>query len=111
MTEPSNPAFSAIWRTGAVNALSTIFTPVSMSPSASISLTFGKHLLVQYHHLQQYLLQLLRVEFKASSIRNLRSLSSVSLAAPTLITATPPANLAKRSCNFSRSKSDSVSSI
>ncbi len=40
MTEPSNPAFSAIWRTGAVNALSTIFTPVSMSPSASISLTF-----------------------------------------------------------------------
>ena len=52
-----------------------------------------------------------RVEFNASSIRNLRSFNSVSLAAPTLITATPPANLAKRSCNFSLSNSESVSSI
>ena len=52
-----------------------------------------------------------RVEFSASSIRSLRSFNSVSEAAPTLITATPPANFAKRSCNFSRSKSESVSSI
>ncbi len=37
----------------------------------------------------------------ASSRRNLRSLISVSVAAPTLMTATPPASLAKRSCNFS----------
>ena len=52
-----------------------------------------------------------RVAFKASSIRYLRSLSSVSVAAPTLMTATPPANFAKRSCNFSRSKSEVVSAI
>ena len=39
------------------------------------------------------------------------SFSSTSVAAPTLITATPPANLAKRSCNFSRSQSESVLSI
>ena len=51
-----------------------------------------------------------RVEFRASSIRNLRSFSSVSVAAPTLITATPPANFASRSCNFSLSKSEVVSS-
>jgi len=43
-------------------------------------------------------------------MRSLRSLSSVSVAAPTLITATPPANLAMRSCNFSLSNSESVSS-
>ena len=47
--------------------------------------------------------------FKASSIRNFFSFNSVSVAAPTLITATPPDNFAKRSCNFSRSKSLVVS--
>ncbi len=52
-----------------------------------------------------------RVAFNASSIRYLRSLSSVSVAAPTLTTATPPVNLARRSCNFSRSKSEVVSAI
>ena len=52
-----------------------------------------------------------RVEFNASSIRSLRSFISVSVAAPTLMTATPPANLARRSCNFSRSNDESVSSI
>ena len=39
----------------------------------------------------------------ASSTRSLRSLTSTSVAPPTLITATPPANFAKRSCNFSLS--------
>ena len=38
-------------------------------------------------------------------------MSSVSVAAPTLTTATPPANFARRSCNFSRSKSEVVFSI
>ena len=33
------------------------------------------------------------------------------MAAPTLITATPPASLASRSCSFSRSQSESVVSI
>ena len=36
------------------------------------------------------------------------SLSSISVAAPTLICATPPESFAKRSCNFSLSKSESV---
>ena len=37
----------------------------------------------------------------ASSKRNFFSRISVSVAAPTFTTATPPANLATRSCNFS----------
>ena len=44
-----------------------------------------------------------RVALRASSIRSLRFLSSVSVGSPTLITATPPASFAIRSCNFSRS--------
>ncbi len=48
---------------------------------------------------------------RASSILNFFSFISVSVAAPTLITATPPANFAKRSWSFSRSKSDVSSSI
>ena len=51
-----------------------------------------------------------RVAFSASSMRSLRFLSSVSVGAPTLITATPPANFAIRSLSFSRSYSESVSS-
>ncbi|MEY3163749.1 MAG: hypothetical protein RI887_573, partial [Actinomycetota bacterium] len=39
----------------------------------------------------------------ASSIRCLRSFNSTSVAAPALITATPPASFARRSCSFSRS--------
>ena len=39
------------------------------------------------------------------------SLSSTSVAAPTFTTATPPASLARRSWSFSRSQSESVSSI
>ena len=39
------------------------------------------------------------------------SLSSTSVAAPTLMTATPPASLARRSWSFSRSQSESVFSI
>ena len=44
-----------------------------------------------------------RVAWSASSTRAFFSLSSLSLAAPTLICATPPASLASRSCSFSRS--------
>ena len=51
------------------------------------------------------------VAAKASSIRSLASCISVSVAAPTRTTATPPASFASLSCNFSRSKSDVVSSI
>ena len=52
-----------------------------------------------------------RVALSASSIRSFISFNSVSVAAPTLITATPPDNFAKRSWSFSRSNSDVVVSI
>ncbi len=52
-----------------------------------------------------------RVADRASSMRCFFSLSSISVAAPTLTTATPPDSLASRSCSFSRSQSESVSSI
>ena len=44
-----------------------------------------------------------RVAFRASSMRSFFSFISVSVAAPTLMTATPPASLASRSCSFSLS--------
>ena len=52
-----------------------------------------------------------RVACSASSTRCFFSFISVSVAAPTLTTATPPASLARRSWSFSRSKSESVVSI
>ena len=47
----------------------------------------------------------------ASSTASLRFFRSVSVAAPTLITATPPDSFASRSSSFSRSQSESVASI
>ena len=49
-----------------------------------------------------------RVACRASSTRAFRSFISVSVAAPTLIWAMPPASLASRSWSFSRSYSLSV---
>ena len=48
------------------------------------------------------------VAFSASSIRSFASFISVSVAAPTRITATPPASFASLSCSFSLSNSDVV---
>ena len=52
-----------------------------------------------------------RVAETASSMRCFFSFSSTSVAAPTLMTHTPPASFARRSCSFSRSQSESVASI
>ena len=52
-----------------------------------------------------------RVALRASSMRCFFSFSSISVAAPTFTIATPPASLARRSWSFSRSQSESVSSI
>ena len=52
-----------------------------------------------------------RVAFSASSRRSFLSFSSTSVAAPTLITATPPASFARRSCSFSLSNWEVVSGI
>ena len=51
------------------------------------------------------------VALSASSMRSFFSFISASVAAPTLMTATPPASLASRSCSFSRSKSEVVVSM
>ena len=47
--------------------------------------------------------KVVRVEFKASSTLSFLSFTSISVAPPTFNTATPPANLASLSCNFSLS--------
>ena len=52
-----------------------------------------------------------RVAEIASSMRCFFSLSSTSVWAPTWMTQTPPASLARRSWSFSRSQSESVRSI
>ena len=52
-----------------------------------------------------------RVACSASSTRCFFSFISVSVAAPTFTTATPPESFARRSWSFSRSKSESVFSI
>ena len=52
-----------------------------------------------------------RVACSASSMRCFFSLSSTSVAAPTLMTATPPDSFARRSWSFSLSKSQSEFSI
>ena len=111
-TEPSKPALVEIARIGASKALRMMETPTSSStlsvltcsragwtsrratpPPATIPSSTAA-----------------RVAWRASSIRDFFSLSSDSVAAPTLRTATPPESLAKRSWSFSRSKSDSVRS-
>ena len=51
------------------------------------------------------------VAARASSIRSFASFISVSVAAPTRITATPPASFASLSCSFSLSKDEVVVSI
>mmetsp|Transcript_14657 Transcript_14657/g.43565 ORF Transcript_14657/g.43565 Transcript_14657/m.43565 type:complete len:209 (-) Transcript_14657:692-1318(-) len=52
-----------------------------------------------------------RVALSASVTRSFFSLTSVSVAPPTLMTATPPESLASRSCSFSFSYSEVVSAI
>ena len=52
-----------------------------------------------------------RAALMASSTRSLRSLTSVSVGAPTRMTATPPDSLARRSSAFSLSQVESVFSI
>ncbi len=112
ITEPSLPALIAIWRTGSSRARLTILIPVCTSPAslkvATSSITSIKAVPPPGTKPSS---TAARVAFKASSIRYLRSFNSVSVAAPTLITATPPANLAKRSWSFSLSNSEVVSAI
>src|SRR6202046_5266251 len=113
MTEPSSPALVAIWRAGACSALRTISTPVFWSSfavrtflSASVARSSATPPPGSTPSSTAA-----RVACIASSTRSLRSFTSTSVAPPTRITATPPASLASRSCSFSRSESEVVSSI
>ena len=112
ITAPSRPALLAMWNRGASSAFMMIFAPVFSSPSreATSSATFldaSIYAVPPPATIPSSTAAL--VAFNASSIRSLHSFISVSVAAPTRITATPPANFARRSCSFSLSNSDVVS--
>ena len=97
-TPPSRPALMEICFRGASIANSTIRAPVASSP---VSVSFARDLpawrsatpppATMPSSTAAFALR------TASSMRCLRSLSSTSVAAPALITATPPASLARRS--------------
>ena len=93
---------------GSSRALATICTPTFSSPSVLFSraVTAGMTLtkMVPPPGTMPSSTAAL-VAFSASSMRSFFSFISVSVAAPTLMTATPPASLARRSCSFSRSYS------
>jgi len=99
-TLPSKPAFSAICLTGSSSALTMIEAPVFSSPESvsTYALTAG----IEFARAVPPPATIpsstaALVAFKASSILSFLSLSSVSVAAPTWITATPPASLASLS--------------
>src|SRR5262249_40820462 len=112
-TDPSSPAFSASWRSGSSSALSTIRAPVCWSslraPSTLTALAACSSAIPPPGTMPSS--SAARVAWSASSTRCFFSFISVSVAAPTLTTATPPESLARRSWSFSRSKSESVFSI
>ncbi|CAB4642012.1 unannotated protein [freshwater metagenome] len=105
-TPPSSPALIAICFIGASIAYSTIFAPVASSPVKPESFLNTAAPAWSRATPPPATIPSSTAAFAfrtASSMRCLRSLSSTSVAAPALITATPPANFARRSCNFSRS--------
>ena len=108
----SKPALSAICLTGSSSALSIIFAPVFSSPSRVSTYLDTAGIALQSATPPPATIPSSTaacVAFSASSILSFLSFSSVSVAAPTLMTATPPANFANLSWHFSLSNSDSDS--
>ena len=104
MTLPSAPAFSTIWWMGSSSARLTIIAPTFSSPSSfSLSMDFAVRSRATPPPGTMPSSTAGRVALSASSTRAFFSFIAVSVAAPTLTTATPPASLASRSCSFSRS--------
>src|SRR5208337_1977891 len=100
---PSSPAFTAIWRNGSVMARFTMLTPICSSPSSfSLSRAATQRARATPPPGTIPSSTAARVACMASSTRAFVSFISVSVAAPTLITATPPTSFANRSCNISR---------
>ena len=105
ITPPSRPALIAICLRGDSTAYSTILAPVASSP---VSFNFANATFEACSRATPPPATIpsstaALAFLTASSIRCLRSFNSTSVAAPALITATPPASFANRSCNFSRS--------
>ena len=104
-TPPCSPAFSAMVQSGTVRAERTTPTPIlSSSPVVStLSSVLRARMKLTPPPGTMPSSTAARVAWRASSTRAFFSLSSASEAAPTLICATPPASLARRSWSFSRS--------
>mmetsp|Transcript_4536 Transcript_4536/g.12800 ORF Transcript_4536/g.12800 Transcript_4536/m.12800 type:complete len:202 (-) Transcript_4536:1256-1861(-) len=113
ITAPSIPAFSATCMHGADMALMRILAPC-LSSSLSIAAIIVSA--ISFWRVARQApppgttpsSRALSTEFRASSYRSFLSLSSVSVAAPTLIRAIPPPRAATRSVAFSLSKSVSA---
>ncbi len=103
-TAPSWPAFWAICRSGSSRQRRMMLTPTFSSPSAftdSTAFVVRSRATPPPGTIPSSTAAL--VACIASSTRAFFSFISVSVAAPTLITATPPTSLARRSWSFSRS--------
>jgi len=104
ITEPSRPQLEAIWRTGSSIARIMIWRPRSCSPSSLSSATaLMQRIKATPPPGTTFSSTAARVALSASSTRAFFSFISISVAAPTLMTATPPISLARRSWSFSRS--------
>src|SRR5271156_3123568 len=113
-TAPSKPALAAIQYSGAESASENTSTPVASSPLSEALRSLSAlraWMSADPPPATMPSSTAALAAATASSTLSLRSLSAVSVAAPTLITATPPDSLASRSCSFSRSQSESVDSI
>src|ERR1700733_14447298 len=113
-TAPSRPALVAIQYSGALSALENTSTPLASSPDSDACSFLSALRACSSADPPPATMPSSTAALAAapaSSTLSLRSLSAVSVAAPTLMTATPPASLASRSSSFSRSQSESVLSI
>ena len=104
-TEPSPPAFSTMVLNGDSTALFTIWIPVASSAFSDFNFAKAAFALTKATPPPATIPSSTAalVACNASSTLSFFSFISTSEAAPTYKTATPPANLAKRSCSFSLS--------
>ena len=115
ITAESSPAFSTIFLIGSVKASDKILTPTTSSfifnSLASLVSTALARRRVTPPPGTIPSSKAALVAATASITLSFFSFISISVAAPTLITATPPESLANLSCSFSLSKSEVVVSI
>ena len=102
--EPSTPALIAMARIGSSIARRMMSTPIFSSPEAlTLSSAAWQRISATPPPGTMPSSTAARVACSASSTRAFFSFISVSVAAPTWMTATPPASFASRSCSFSLS--------